>query len=104
MYIVKLCISFLLYPLYQLSIFQDRVLITFESTTPGQPRLFAKVPVDHLFLVKHRGWSAPRPNEAMVKYGIPFRSLQKGDICIQSNQSRDTNGNTLSPLVACTEA
>lgn len=83
---------------------KDRVLITFESTTPGQPRLFAKVPVDHLFLVKHRGWSAPRPNEAMVKYGIPFRSLQKGDICIQSNQSRDTNGNTLSPLVACTEA
>ncbi|XP_065066538.1 uncharacterized protein LOC135692380 isoform X2 [Rhopilema esculentum] len=83
---------------------KDRVLITFESTTPGQPRLFVKCPVDHPFLVKHRGWSSPCPNEAMARYGIPFRSLQKGDICIQSNQNKDTNANTLSPLVACTEA
>eukprot|EP00794_Sanderia_malayensis_P006266 gene6266-6986_t len=83
---------------------EDRVIITFESMISCEPRLFAKCPVDHLFLVKHKGWSSPRPTEAMTRYGIPFQCLQRGDICIPSAQHKEMNSNTLSPLVSCTEA
>lgn len=81
---------------------REIVELTFEQIIPGTQRLVAKCPSDHPFYVKHRGWSAHTPTEAMARYGVPFRALAINDHVIASPTSNKlvaTPGTTLSPLV-----
>jgi len=75
------------------------VELIFEQVIPGTQRLIAKCPIDHPFYVKHKGWSAFSPTEAMARYGISFRALSNNDHVVSSNKSIATPGNTLSPNV-----
>lgn len=86
-------------------VFQDIVELTFEQIIPGTQRLVAKCPIDHPFYVKHKGWSASNPTEAMARYGTPFRKLSQNDIVIQApSNNMVTPGNTLSPHIKSTGA
>ena len=80
-------------------LFQDMVNLTFEQVIPGTQRLVAKCPIDHPLYIKHKGWSASNPTEAMARYGIPFRAVHTGDIVVpaSSNKLNPTTG--LSPIV-----
>ena len=80
----------------------------FEQIIPGTQRLVARCPNDHPFYVKHRGWSASNPTDAMARYGTQFRKLSQNDIVIQAPGSNNplipTPGSTLSPLVKSSTA
>ena len=83
---------------------QDNVVLTFEQVIPGTQRLVAKCPHDHPFYVKHKGWSAASPAEAMARYGTSFRGLALSDNVIpppspNSKLLPTTPGTTMSPLV-----
>ncbi|XP_066933009.1 uncharacterized protein [Clytia hemisphaerica] len=82
---------------------REMVVLTFEQIIPGTQRLVAKCPSDHPFYVKHKGWVASSPTEAMARYGTSFRALAVADTVIPSPSSNNkliaTPSNTLSPLV-----
>ncbi|XP_047145963.1 uncharacterized protein LOC100201739 isoform X2 [Hydra vulgaris] len=81
---------------------REMVELTFEQIIPGPQRLVAKCPIDHPFFIKHKGWSAPNPTEAMARYGLPFKALHVNDICMPASRINQTPSSVASPAaVSC---
>lgn len=63
------------------------VLIKFFLET-SRTIVFVEVPIEHPFIVLHRGWSSWSPQRTLEKFGLKCRKLKIGDVCISSIRRR----------------
>uniref|UniRef100_A0A8C4RAT7 HMG box-containing protein 1 n=1 Tax=Eptatretus burgeri TaxID=7764 RepID=A0A8C4RAT7_EPTBU len=56
--------------------------LCFTVCSPSRPRLVARCPIDHPFFVQSKGWSSFQPSLTVMKYGLPCREIENGDVCL----------------------